>query len=550
MSVVTATFINQSGAISENDYELISINIHREVNRIPRATLVFLDGDAAKQKFDLSDSKHFDPGNEIEIKLRYESVGDDVTVFKGRVVRHNIEASNQSSQLLVEIKDVAVALTQARKSAVFIDQDDAQIITALVEAAGLKASNIEQTQPKHARIVQYYCTDWDFIVSRAEAQGLLVAAENGELSVRPVDLEIQPKQVFEYGISEIYDLEFSLDSGEQCPQVQSSAWDVTEQKQSPPTEAKPFALQQGDLKGDALAETMGFRPCQLSNFAPLEPEELQKWADGRLMRSRLSMIRGRIAVPGFADIKLLDAIEIAGTGKHFNGKTAVTGICHRVDANGWRTDIQFGLSARSFALEENIQDAPAAGLLPGINGLHVAVVDTFEEDPENQFRVKVILPGVAELNNGDGGSLWARLAVPDAGKNRGWFFHPEPGDEVVVGFFNDDPRQPVILGSLFSPKNTPPENVTIAQENTTKTLVSKTGSKISFIDDDEGSIFIETAAGAKILIDDTAKALELFDQNGNELKMNDNGISLKTAKDFKLEASGNVEIKGAAVDIN
>ena len=31
--------------------------------------------------------------------------------------------------------------------------------------------------------------------------------------------------------------------------------------------------------------------------------------------------------------------------------------------------------------------------------------------------------------------------------------------------------------------------------------------------------------------------------------MDQNGIALKSAKDFKVEASGNVEIKGAKVDV-
>ena len=49
------------------------------------------------------------------------------------------------------------------------------------------------------------------------------------------------------------------------------------------------------------------------------------WADATLARSRLGLIRGRVSVPGFADLSLLDVIEIKGIGKHFNGKTLVTG---------------------------------------------------------------------------------------------------------------------------------------------------------------------------------------------------------------------------------
>ena len=545
MTVVTATLLSEKKKI-DTIYELISIDIRREVNRVPYASLVLLDGDAAGRKFDLSNAGYFEPGKEIEIKLRYESETEDATVFKGPVVRHGVEANAQGSLLRIEIKDAAIKLTQTRKSAVFVDKGDAEVVAKLLKDSGLKAGTLDASKPKHAQIVQYYCTDWDFIVFRAEAQGLLVIAEDGKLSMRKVDLTTPPKYTFDFGISEIYDFEFELDAGSQYPQVQSSGWDVKERKLSPEAEAKAFALKQGNLDGAKLAKVMGFEPYHLSHPASLATEELQVWADGRLMRSRLSMIRGRLAAPGFAEIKLFDTIMIDGIGKRFNGTALVTGICHHIDINGWRTDIQFGLSARSFAREEAIQDVPAAGLLPGISGLHIGVVDKFEEDPDKQFRVKVILPGIDEKT----GSVWARLAAPDAGKNRGFFFRPETGDEVVVGFFNDDPRLPVILGSLFSPKNTPPENASeITQENTTKAIVTKTGSMIGFVDDKKGSIFIETAEGARILLDDSAKSLELTDQNGNEFKMDDSGITFKTAKDLKFEATGKVEIKGAKVNV-
>ena len=553
MSVVTITLLHKAKRLLASDY-CISIDIRRELNRIPKAKLVLLDGDAAERKFKLSDSNDFEPGKEIEVKLRYESQTTDETVFKGLVMRHSIEADCNGSLLTVDLKDVAVALTRSRKSEVYVDQTDDQIVRHIVTAAkvpGLSPVEITKTIPKHAHIVQHYCTDWDFIVSRAEAQGRLVVVEDGTLSVRQAKLSAQAEHSFEYGIDEIYDLEFSLDAEAQYPDVDSSTWDVKQQKIAAPVKAKPFDLEQGNLRGDALAQAIGIQPSRLSNFGALASEELQPWADGQLMRSRLSMFRGRLSVNGFAKIKLLDSLKIDGIGERFNGNTLVTGICHRVDHDGWRVDLQFGLSARSFALEENIQDAPAAGLLPGINGLHIGVVDKFEADKDKQFRVKVELPGIAAMSESKQGSLWARLAVPDAGKERGWFFYPEPGDEVVIGFFNDDPRQAVILGSLFSSKNTPPKALsTLNEKNEAKAIVSKTGSTIGFIDKDEkGKIFIETKAGANIQIDDQKKILNIFDQSGNSVKMSEDGITLDTKKALTLKASGNVTIEGKNVTV-
>ena len=545
MSVVTASILSDAAKI-DAIYELISIDVRRQINRIPHATLVLLDGDAARRKFDLSDAKYFEPGKEIEVKLRYESETEDATIFKGPVVRHGIEASVQGSLLRVELKDAAVKLTRGRKSMVYVDTDDATLIGKLISDGGLKSGIIDPTTPKHAQIVQYYCTDWDFLVARAESQGLLTVAEDGVVSARKPELSGEAKHSFEYGVDEIYDFEFELDASDQYEKVQSTGWDIKECKLTAAAEAKAFALSQGNVDGAKLAKTVGFVPVQLSHTVAITPEELQSWADGRLMRSRMSLLRGRVSAEGLADVKLLDVMAVDGVGERFNGKTLVTGICHRVDVDGWRTDIQFGMSAREFAFENEIEDAPSAGLLPAISGLHVGVVDKFEEDPDKQFRVKVILPGIDEKS----GSVWARLAAPDAGKGRGWFLRPETGDEVVVGFFSNDPRQPVILGAMFGPKNSPPDDYSaLSADNKNKVIVTKTGSVIGFLDDQKGSIFIKTKEGAQIQLDDTAKSLSMVDQNGNELTMDQNGIALKSAKDFKVEASGNVEIKGAKVDV-
>ena len=74
----------------------------------------------------------------------------------------------------------------------------------VVQAAGLRDGTIQSTKPKHPELVQYYCTDWDFILSRADSQGLLVVAHDGEISVREIDLNGPSSRTFEYGLDEIF----------------------------------------------------------------------------------------------------------------------------------------------------------------------------------------------------------------------------------------------------------------------------------------------------------------------------------------------------------
>jgi Rhs element Vgr protein len=546
MSVITTTILS-SGKQIDATHQLVSIDVIKEANRIPHAQIVLIDGDAAQKQFAVSDTDIFKPGSPIEIKLRYEGApNSEASVFKGLVVGQRVQAGIQGSLLTVELKDPAVKLSLVRKSAVHRGQTDDQVVGELITNNGLKKGPIHATQPKHSELVQYYCSDWDFMLSRAEANGLLAIVEDGAISLAEIAIKGQARHTFEYGISEIFDFEIEADAVSQYPDVQSIAWDAKNQKLTGATKAKPFTLAQGNLDGKQIANKLGAGTTVLRNITPLDQKELQSWANATLTRSRLAMLRGRIGVAGIGKIKLMELIAIAGIGKRFNGKTLVTGIRHRVDQNGWRTDVQFGLPAERYAERPDIVDVAAAGLVPAINGLQIGIVDQFEEDPTKEFRVKVILPGIDEKR----GAVWARLATPDAGAGRGFFFRPEPGDEVAVGFFNDDPRQAVILGSLYGSKNTPPGSVSpLTQKNTNKAIVTKKGTTIGFMDDAKSSVFIQTPASNIIRLSDEEQAIRIADQHGNTITMNKDGIQIKSAKDLKIEATGSVEIKGQKVNV-
>jgi len=539
--VVNATILSDGNEINP-EYALVNIDIIKEVNKIPCASITVLDGDPAKQKYEISDTAFFEPGKEIEIKLRYEGE-EDTTVFKGIVVRHSVKADKSGSFLSAELRDACVRLTNKRKNAVFIDQKDNEIISEIIKDGNLQVSTIHETKQMHKQMVQYYCTDWDFILSRADVTGLLVLPDDGSVSVTMPDLSGAPAHTFEYGIDEIYDFEMEADIHNQYKSVASTSWDVKEQKMLQPKEAKAFSLEQGNLDPAKLAETIGGDKCQLVSAVQEGDEEMQAWADAKMIKDRMSMLRGRIKVPGFAGIKPGDVMEVAGIGDRFNGKTLVTGIRHQFGEQGWQTDVQFGLKADWFSLNDNITDTPAAGLVPAVNGLQIGIVDPFEEDPDKQFRVKVKIPAIDETE----GVVWARIASMDSGDNRGIFFIPEPGDEVVVGFFNDDPRQAVILGSLYSEKNAPPLPFEITEENKDKGIVTKGELRILF-NDDEKSIEIGTPAGNIISMKDE-EGIFLEDKNGNKLSLDDQGITIKSAKDIPMEGT-NITIKGSKVDIN
>jgi Rhs element Vgr protein len=546
MTVVTTTILDKADKPMTSTYELMSVDIERTVNRVPRCSLKLIDGDVTKGTFPISDEALFALGAEITIKMRYEKEADAV-VFKGVVVRHGLEVSRAGSILNIELRDKAVALTQPRKSIVHKDETDAQVISKLAKAAGLGEGKVETTKPKHTELVQYHATDWDFMLSRAEVHGLAVSVTDGALSLSKLAPAGAAAHTFELGKDEIFSVDLEADGLQQVTAVEGDACDLAEKAASAAAVAAPAKNPLGNLDGAAVAKALGFKDTTLSHPAPVAVDELKAWVDGRLAHSRMSMVRGRIATRGAAKYKLLEVIKLVHMGARFNGESVITGVRHRVNVRGWQTDLQFGFSPDLFCHQPQVTEVPAAGLLPAVSGLQIGVVAAFEKDPLKALRVKVILPGI----DPKAGAVWARLATPDAGTNRGYLFRPEPGDEVVVGFFNSDPRQPVILGGMFGAKNTVSADIgDPTDKNLLKGIISKKGVKLLISDGDKPNISIETPGKNKLILDDDGELVEFADAAGNKITLNKNGVTIKSAKDVTIDGSGgNVVIKGKKVDV-
>ena len=137
-----------------------------------------------------------------------------------------------------------------------------------------------------------------------------------------------------------------------------------------------------------------------------------------------------------------------------------------------------------------------------------------------------------------------------AGKERGALFYPEKGDEVIVGFFNDDPRKAVILGSLYSSANGIPKDFKLDADNFDKGITLKNGAQIRFRDEEKSVIELKTPGKNSFLIDDTKKGVVITDQNDNKIELNDKGITIKSAKDLIMEAGGNVKITGKKIEMS
>jgi uncharacterized protein involved in type VI secretion and phage assembly len=123
------------------------------------------------------------------------------------------------------------------------------------------------------------------------------------------------------------------------------------------------------------------------------------------------------------------------------------------------------------------------------------------------------------------------------------FSRPEIGDEVIVGFINDDPRDAVVLGMLHS--SAKPAPISARDTNHEKGFTTRSKMHLSF-NDDTKTITIDTPAGNSIKIDEQGMSIEIKDQNGNKITMGTSGISLESPMNIDIKAGVNLTLSAAA----
>lgn len=508
------------------EHQLLAVTVTTRVNKIASARLVFADGAASTAGFPLADSALFAPGETVEILA---GAGEERSrLFLGKVVRVGLRLRDAAgSQFIVDCRHEVLRLAAAPRCAIFHEHSDSAIIAAVLDAAGL-TGEVETTSVSHAQVVQFDVSDWDFLLARARAAGLLVWCDGGGLTVRRPALDGEPVCTLAYGAT-LLEFDGEIDARRQHPAITGSGWDAGAQDNIRVEAAAPSFTPPGQGDAAQLA-TVADRELQLRH--PAWPEaEAQAHVDGVALTRRVDQVCGRGKCIGIGVVQVGAVVELAGLGRNFNGLALVTGVRHEFSlVQGWKTHVQFG------GLEED--RAPLRAAEPvGVAGLQIGVV-TANEDPEGEYRVRVRLP----LLGMDGDGLWARLLSLDAGDNRGFCFRPEIGDEVTLGFLGGDPRHPVILGMLHSSAKAAP--LPGSDDNHEKMYRSRAGLQLHF-DDDKVAMNLATPEGNRITLDEQAGALTLADQHGNRLVMDGEGIHIESIAALDVRSAGDTSL-GAA----
>lgn len=522
-------------------YQVLSISVLKEVNRIPTARIVFKDGDSSEESFEISENESFLPGKTISIKIGRNSTNNQL--FKGVIIKHGIKVKESGeTELILDCRDETVKMTLGRHNYYYENSKDSAIMEEVIGRYVGLTHEVDVTNLEHLEMVQHHSTDWDFLLTRAEANGKIVMVDDGKINIKAPVTNSNPAISVLFG-STLIDFEAEMDARNQWASVEAKSWDYSGQNMFSHTTDSVSISEPGNVSGQELSETLSPEKFELRHSGQAIEEELQEWTKSMMQISRLSKIQGRAKFIGFGEIKPGQLIELQGIGARFEGKAYVSGVRQDVYNGSWYTQVQFGLKPDCFSKDhKDIVDVKAAGLLPGINGLQIGKVVQLQDDPEGENRILVRLP----IINNSARGVWARVATLDAGKanegvaGRGSFFLPEIDDEVIVGFLNDDPREAIVLGMLNSSAKPAPIN---AQDvNHEKGFVTRSGMRVNF-NDDTKTVTIDTPAGNSIKLDEGSTSITIKDQNNNETKFKPSGIEMTSPGDIKIEATGKVDIK-------
>jgi len=171
----------------------------------------------------------------------------------------------------------------------------------------------------------------------------------------------------------------------------------------------------------------------------------------------------------------------------------------------------------------------------------VAVAEVIENlDTTGQGRVKVSLPWLPNIEP------WCRVAVLMAGDERGTFFIPQVGDEVLVAFNHGDIREPYIIGCLWNGQQPPPTRVPTDAVNK-RIIRTPLGHEIE-LDDAEQSITITSSTDQKVTIDPAKIELTTARETAKLTLTTGGEVSIEATVSIKLKAK-KIEVEGTTVGI-
>jgi hypothetical protein len=567
--VILETRTNGASAwVRLNGISIRSLTVASRVNRLSSATVVVQEADSApaqskdgtKQQLSATSIEELRPGSRLRISFKgtsqpllhlrdlFESPEPEI-LFQGIITEHSVKAMrNGHTQLTLEARHDAVALAHVRQSRVFAAGQNglAEMAATLLQELGLDSDLIEvEGAPQVDNsdpVIMFNVTAWDFLMMQAECSNLLVHCSPGKVTMMPTNAKTRPTELLSTSSEDLFEYELSFSGRRLHNGVETLAWDSSLQQLVQESLTAEEAGAMADLL--SMDKLTSASEAMLRSRHPSVPSPgtlpSEAYRQSLVMRSLLSSVRGSIVTRGSLDFAPGQWLGLRGFGSTFNGGAFISAVTQQGSEAGWLTQLELGLQPDCFSRYNDVVEEPVNGTQAPMRGLQIGIIQETEagSDSSGMHRMKVLIPYFGTGGQPAGQEMiWARIASPDAGEGHGMFFRPSPGDEVILGFLNEDPRSAIVLGSLTSGAGSRHPAVYASQGDARSSsqdlqgILTRSGIRIE-LDELSHKVTIQTPGKRALIVsdEDGEEQVTLRDAEGNEVSLGQDGITLTTGE--------------------
>ncbi|HEY9598294.1 MAG TPA: VgrG-related protein [Cyanophyceae cyanobacterium] len=485
--------------------------------------------------------------------------------------------SEAQAPVVIRGYDVSHRLHRGRYNRSFQNMKDNDIVKKIAQEVGIPTGTIDDTGGPHGYgdingsngyVFQKNQTNMQFFRELAAHNGFEVFVQDGKLNFR------KPKSDESLELKWLEDLtsfRVRVTSAEQVSEVEVRGWDYSQKRPIESTKQSPQVLTKTDYgEGRKTSSAFNGKPPTpkmiVVNHPIFSPNEADTIAQALVNELGGEFVHADAKGEGNPKIRPGKVVELSGIGK-YSGKYYITETRHLFDQRVYTTEFCVrGLRGGDLLTSLSPQTPLQAG-----QTLMVGIV-TDNKDPKGWGRVRVCFPTLTPLAGEDAhASYWARVAAPGAGPGRGLDCLPEINDEVLVAFELGDICRPYVVGGVWNGQDAPPEKVqdSVAEGKVRlRTFKTRTGHKCQCVEEDKGAvkkgIYVDTAYGHHIYVNDTDKFIEIKTKGGQQVRldeqnkkiliqtseghtyeMNDQGqnIKMKSKGTIDVEAPQNITLK-------
>jgi hypothetical protein len=559
------------------DFLLTSLEIKKSINKIPQATLVFVDGGVAEhEKFVVIESGLFDQWNKVVIKAGYNNVIEKKPLFEGYIFDQQLTLGSPN-KFTVTCFNQAKYLTMASMNDVLEKKNPIEAVDYVLKnneyASKAKGKvdgvNDSKAEKKDQIILDPQVNCWKYVMDNLSHY--IAVPYDDELSVQIPDFKQSAADVeIKYG-KNIRSFSIKEASNSLRP-IEIKGYD--EKKPDEPLTTKKEAKQiYGSFSKylNSDSETLfsvNKVPEFISGSHIHTQADMENILESRKFQNLLNFKTGKVVISGTGKVELATIVDVEGLPEEYSQSYFVSGIDHKFTSD-WVTTVHIGLSgtglgssssgggSSSSSSSTGRTSTSAGAAAPG--NLTLGIVDSIDKDTNNTYKIKVKIHKFSDK------VVDARMVQPYAGNGlgsdkqqgdngEGMFFFPNVGAEVILTPIDGDESYWVILGCLYSPANKPSAEIKEGStqpdpKNLHKSIVTK-HFIFDFFDDDSAPTFNVSSRDKKQQITMEIKSdphiLAKIENTSVEISK-ERGITMKTDKDIKLTADGKIEMKGSEI---